>query len=166
MSELPPTTNQLIALLARRYEGPAWTFLTNVRSDSDGKESKIRHADAMAMALWPSLDFELHGFEVKVSRADFLCELRDEDKSSQIKRYCDRWWLVIPDKEIVRLGGVPDEWGVLAPSRGSLRSFKKATKLSPDPISRGFLASLVGNARWKHQSSRRGNDRSKTNEIW
>lgn len=144
-------TKRLTAMLRQKYSAAGWVFLPNVRSDSDRKVGMVRYADAMAMATWPSLGFELHGFEIKTSRNDFLNELRDPDKSNQIKRYCDKWWLVVADREIIRLGGVPDDWGILAPSAGKLRVIKQAPRLTAAPISRGFLACLLRNVAAHHK---------------
>ena len=75
-------TGELTSLLRARYAKKGrrhqWIFLTNVR-DTTGrpKGSRRRYADAVAMNLWPSKGLALHGFEIKVSRSDFLTELRE-----------------------------------------------------------------------------------------
>lgn len=75
----------------------------------------------------------LHGHEVKVSRADWLTELRDPTKAEAWRRYCDRWWLVAP-RDVVR-GDLPDGWGHLAPdARGRLRVVVQAPLLTPEPM--------------------------------
>lgn len=142
-------TKELLARLRKRHEGRAWAFLENVRSDAELEEQKIRYADALAVGLWPSNEFAIHGFEIKCSRSDFLCELRDPEKSKDIKRFCDYWWLVAANDEVIRCGGVPDDWGLILPSGNRLRVKIKAPKLKREPISPGFLASLIGNVRWR-----------------
>jgi hypothetical protein len=144
-------TRELTSLLRARHAKQGrrqqWIFLTNVR-DTTGrpKDRKRRYADAVAMNLWPSKGLTLHGFEIKVSRSDFLSELRDPGKSNEIKRYCDYWWLVIPSEDVIELGGVPDDWGVLCADNGSLKVIKRAPRLTPEPLSRGIVASLLRNA--------------------
>ena len=147
-------TAELTSLLQARYAQQGrrqeWIFLTNVR-DTTGrpKGSKRRYADGVAMNLWPSKGLALHGFEIKVSRSDFLSELRDPDKANEIKRYCDYWWLVIHSKDIIDLGGVPKDWGVMCASCtvvGGLEVVKRAPKLKSEPLSRGMVASLLRNA--------------------
>lgn len=58
--------------------------------------------------------YPLHGHEVKVSRADWLSELRDPDKAEAFRPYMHYWWLVVPDKNIVKPGELPVGWGLLA----------------------------------------------------
>jgi hypothetical protein len=98
-------------------------------------------ADYMVMDTYHPC--HLHGFEVKVSRADWLRELKDPEKCERWKRYCDRWWLVVPDLNIVK-GDLPDDWGLLAIDKhGQLRAYKGAPKLSPKPIPRHALGQLL-----------------------
>lgn len=142
---------KLMSLLRLRYTANRWryVFLENVRNETGYMPGKKRYADALAMDLWPSRGLELHGFELKVSRSDLVAELRDPEKAGAIKRYCDRWWLVIADKAILRgRVAIPEDWGILCPSKlgRSLRVYRAAPQLSPEPPSRGFLASLLSNA--------------------
>ena len=45
--------------------------------------------DAVIMSLWPSRGLELHGVEIKVSRADWKREAADPAKAEAIAAYCD-----------------------------------------------------------------------------
>jgi len=56
---------------------------------ADGTGGKItRRADAIVQALWPSRGLWLAGVEIKVSRGDWLRELKDAGKADAIARYC------------------------------------------------------------------------------
>lgn len=102
-----------------------------------------RTADFIAQDLWVHQGLQLHGHEVKVSRSDWLRELTDPHKADAIRRYCDRWWLVVPDKTIVR-DDLPDGWGLLAfDSTDRLRVVRRAPRLDPEPIPATFRASLM-----------------------
>lgn len=102
-----------------------------------------RRADFIAQDCLPHKGLLLHGHEVKVSRSDWLTELRDPLKAETVKRYCDRWWLVVSDKDIVR-DDLPDGWGLLAPDRtGRLRVFRSAPPLTPEPTPPAFRAALM-----------------------
>lgn len=104
-----------------------------------------RIADFIAVDSWPVSDFALHGHEIKVSRGDWLAELRQPDKSEAFKRYMDYWWLVVPDRDIVKPGELPAGWGLLAPGRrggGPLRACISAPRLQPDALSKGVLGGL------------------------
>jgi hypothetical protein len=150
----------------REYgNGMRWVFCTHVR-DAAGFDG-LRTADAVALDLWPSKGLELHGFEVKISRADWLRELKHPDKHRGVGRYCDRWWLVVPDRTIVRAGELPTDWGLIEcrepkPIRdvpgmydwqrerllrdaedAAVRTVRAAPKRSAEPLSRTFVAALM-----------------------
>lgn len=84
-----------------------------------------RICDYMAMDLWTGYGAnsgpKLHGHEVKVSRSDWLTELRDPDKAEAFRRYCDFWWLVVSDKDIVKSGELPEGWGLMVAHGRSVR---------------------------------------------
>lgn len=89
----------------------------------------------------------LHGHEVKVSRADWLTELRDPTKAEAIRRYMHHWWLVVPDASIVKPGELPEGWGLLAPDgTGKLRAKKSAPRLAPEAPPLAFIISLMSSA--------------------
>jgi hypothetical protein len=140
----PCDSEQLYGMLKVRYPAPSWALIPQV-ADGTGWRT-FRWADAVAMCCWPSLGLELHGFEIKVDRHDFLREIRNGAKSQAIFAYCDRWWLVVDRGEIVEPGELPPTWGLLAPRGGQLRAVKEAPKLEPKPFSREFLASILRNA--------------------
>jgi len=95
--------------LRNYYSRPGYLLFEEVKRSS-GYMKPERFADAIAVSLFPSNYITLTGFEIKVSRADLLSELRDPSKSEAIKQFCDYWVLVIP--ETVKLDGgvrVPDD---------------------------------------------------------
>jgi hypothetical protein len=157
------TERMMLDLLSERYtkdagNGPRWIYAEHVRSEAgfgrfdydlfkaNGKRTTLRTADAIAVDLWPSGGNEIHGFEVKVSRTDWLTELRDPTKADAVRRYCHRWWLVVPDVAIVR-DGLPEGWGLLAVgSDGKLRVRHQAPQLTPTPTHPSFLAALLRSA--------------------
>ena len=65
------TQDELIEKLSRKYRPPEWAFLVQVKNGV-GWTRKDRTADALAMSLWPSRGLELHGFELKSRRSDWL----------------------------------------------------------------------------------------------
>ena len=51
-----------------------------------------RIADLIVVDTWSSGAYSFHGHEVKVSRSDWLAELRAQDKADAFRRYMDHWW--------------------------------------------------------------------------
>ena len=151
------TERRMLDLLAQRYDvdqgnGPRYVFAEHVRSEAGFGSYRdyrrgvvrttLRTADAIAVDLWPSSGNLVHGFEVKVSRSDWLAELRDPEKAEAFRPYCNHWWLVVPDADIVR-DDLPDGWGLLVAGKNGLRARRTAPELERQPMSPGMTASLL-----------------------
>lgn len=139
-------TPELLKKLASKYPAPAYAFLAQVRNGT-GYLNVTRTADAMVMGLWPSRGLELVGFELKVSRSDWLRELKNPDKAEDLVGFCDRWYVVAADDKIVDGDELPPNWGLMtAMGRGgAIKIVKEAPKLQPKEIDRLFLASIFRN---------------------
>ena len=150
----------MLGLLERRYRGqdrgngPAWAWVPKVRNAAGF--SATNTCDGIAMALWPSRGLELHGHEVKVSRSDWLKELRKPEKAEAFTIFCDRWWIVAGDAEIVHDDELPPGWGLMIPRGQGLGVVVQAEKLSDVAFSgreRHFLAALLRSAARTHQTT-------------
>ena len=106
-------TFNIHAAMLQRYCAPEFALLFEV-GNATGFATN-RHADAIAMSLWPSRGLALHGFEFKASRSDWVRELKDPAKAETIATFCDYWFLVESDREIVKANALPMTWGLLAP---------------------------------------------------
>jgi hypothetical protein len=158
------TEGEMLAMLKRRYTKQGnggsgeFAFLTHVR-DEAGFEA-TRTIDALAMGLWKSRGFDLHAFEVKCSRSDYLSEIRNPAKAERFGERVDYFWMVVADPTIVR-DDLPHGWGLLAASAptedaegrrvlGSLRVVKQAPRqeLTREQrlITRSWLVSLLRSA--------------------
>lgn len=138
------TTAEIMDALRRRYPPEAYAFLEEVRNAAGFDAS--RSCDAVAMSLWPCNGLQLHGFEVKASRGDWLRELKTPEKAAALLPFFDRWWLVLGDPTIAKTEEVPDSWGILVLYGGRLHLARPAAKLDAVPVSRGFLAALLRRA--------------------
>jgi hypothetical protein len=126
-------------MLHKRYPSPEWALLEEVAPATGGG---TRYADAVAVNLWQSRGHAVHGFEIKVSRSDWLRELKDPSKAEPVYRYCDYWWIVAP-RGIVKDGELPPTWGLLELRASGLVQAVNAPKLEAQPINRAFFASLM-----------------------
>lgn len=138
-------TGSVMALLRAQYPSErGWAFFEEARN-STGFPRQVRSADGLALGLWPSLGLELQGFEVKVSRGDWLRELKDPSKAAEFQKWCDRWWVVAP-AGIVQRAELPPTWGLMeVPEKGRKRLAVTvpAPKLEAQPLDRRFVAALV-----------------------
>lgn len=140
-------TKELLEKLAKKYPKPGWVFIPNVRN-STGFPGTLRTADAIAMGLWPSRGLHLHGFELKISRSDWMRELKDPEKAEEISQYCDFWWLVLSEEKLIEPGEVPATWGIMIANGrgGAVKVIREATQRANPIVPPWFLASLLRSA--------------------
>ena len=145
--------NFIINALVRRHPSDRWIFATEVNTSTgydaphnDGPGG-IRRIDAFAMALWPSKNFQRVAYEIKVSRADWLNEIKNPVKRSQAWYLSNEFWFALPEGIVS-----PQDWrrdmmgcGLLAISEaGAIRVLHRARNRKhcfPMPV--GFIASLL-----------------------
>lgn len=139
-------SSHIKALLRNRYPIEEWALAFEVAPETGGG---TRRADAVAMNMWRSRGHAIHGFEFKVSRSDWLRELKMPSKADAVAQYCDYWWLVVDGDHIVKDGELPEGWGLLTVTRDKkdkspkgLRVQAKAAKQNAAPLSKLFMASL------------------------
>ncbi|HEY3924379.1 MAG TPA: hypothetical protein VGL75_07440 [Acidothermaceae bacterium] len=146
------TESEMIALLRARHapsgrDNGEWAFMTGVRNEAGFKAT--RTIDALALSLWESRGHELHGYEVKVSRSDWLRELADPAKADGFIARCDRWWLVAAEG-VAKAAEMPTGWGLLVAQGDKLRAVVQAPKLPRTPeqrvIDRSWLVCLLRGA--------------------
>lgn len=134
-------------LLRRRYaatspgNGPRYVLAPEVRNRAGF--SANRAADLLVMDTWESGPVRLIGHEVKVSRSDWLRELKDPSKAEAFIPHVSEWWLVVGDPKIVKDGELPEGWGLLAPAGDSLRAIVKAKRKPQTEIPTTMLAALM-----------------------
>lgn len=127
------TTPELNELLHRHFisekdqidlNGSGAVYLTEVTAPGQS----VRRADAVHIGLWHSRGAGIvEVCELKVSRGDWLKELKEPKKAEAWWPYCNIFWLVVPHEEIVRDDELPKGWGLMMPgTRG--RRFKVLVK--------------------------------------
>jgi len=135
----PTPAPNVYDLLRKRFAAPEWCLMEEVAPATGGH---TRYADAIAVNLWQSRGHAIHGFEVKVSRSDWLRELKQPEKAEPLVRLCDYWSIVAP-KGVVKDGELPPTWGLYEPRGESLVQVKAGPKLDAAPLTRAFFASLM-----------------------
>jgi hypothetical protein len=111
--------SDVIKCLKTRFSGPEWAFATELALVPGFSD---RRADAVAMNCFPAAKFgcAVFGFEIKVSRSDFLHELKHPNKRMETYAGVDALFLAVPagliDKE-----EVPLDMGLITCKEGSAR---------------------------------------------
>jgi hypothetical protein len=142
----PRIGNESLMTLALRshFHAPEWVLLPQVRNAAGF--SATRTADALAMSVWPSRGLHMYGIEIKVSRGDWLRELKNPKKSDDIAQFCDFWFIAAGHESVVADGELPPGWGLLVPGKkpNSLKVAAAPAKIEAvQPISRHFLAAIL-----------------------
>ncbi|MGH8078926.1 MAG: hypothetical protein ACREP7_00035, partial [Lysobacter sp.] len=133
------TADAVRAALKLRFPAQSHALMFEVAPATGGG---TRYADAVAVGLWASHGHLVQGIEIKVSRADFLHEMKQPEKSEPVMRYCGRWWLACP-RGMVKPEELPPTWGMLElGDNGVLMPKIKAPILRPVPVDLAFFASL------------------------
>lgn len=107
--------------------------------------ASTRSIDAVVMSLWPSLGLHLNGMEIKVSRGDWLRELGNPKKASDVWHHFDKWWLVA-HADVAKEEEIPEPWGWLIPDlEKKTLKIKKQAPINKEvrTLGRSMLASLM-----------------------
>ena len=155
----PPklTSREITAALARRHPAKEWIFIEQVRASTGfgvsgwspqgewrtgrGAAAIEQSLDAWAMQLWSPR--EIHAFEVKVSRGDFLREIKDPTKREFGLLVSTRFWFVAP-AGLIDPAEVPPDSGLLeVDAAGSVRTRRQAPAHTPQIPDWGFVGSLL-----------------------
>jgi len=88
---------------------------------------KSRSADGIACSIWPSRGHYLTGFEIKVSRGDWLKEMKTPAKADSFFKRCGYWYLVtMADAVIAKPEEIPKPWGHIHITGDKPKVMKKA----------------------------------------
>jgi hypothetical protein len=128
------------AALLKHYAPPSHRVFFEVSNDT-GARSK-RWIDALAVGIWPSTGHEIVGIEIKISRGDWLREMKQPAKAQELMRFCTRWYLACP-AGMIKADELPATWGMLAYKDGAMRQAVVGKLLDPEPITPGFMMAVV-----------------------
>lgn len=105
------SAREIRQVMRRRWNRDTGYALAFEVADQCGYDA-TRRLDAVAIGLWTSTQLQVHAFEIKVSRADLLRELRNPGKALTAARFCDTFSLVVPKGVRVGIDALPPEWGL------------------------------------------------------
>lgn len=115
----------IVDALRKRHEplGRQWAFFDELRAGTgygtyDYKNKKKmpgnpeQRFDAWAINLWPSKKHERIAYEIKVSRSDFLHEIKNPENREQALNLSNSFYFVTP-KGLVEPSEIPEECGLM-----------------------------------------------------
>lgn len=129
------TEGHVFAALETVHPGPdKWTLVPHLPDATSF--DKVRTVDAMAFGCWRSVGIAVHGYEIKVSRGDWLREVNDPEKSLGFSNRCNYWWIAAP-AGIVKLEELPATWGlreVAKTADGYSVKIRRQSTFNPNPV--------------------------------
>lgn len=129
-----------------------WVFLRELRLGTGRRNSSLQRLDAFALNCLPHTAMKRICYEVKVSRADFLCEVRQPLKRRAGMRFSNEFYFVTPpglvdlsevpvDCGLIEAGIMtPDQWNALMKEKGGFCHFDGKT---------GAFCMLAAPAPWR-----------------
>jgi hypothetical protein len=109
-----PGAQRLLNILERALHASKseWLFLRELRVGTGRHNSSAQRLDAFALNCFPHLGMKRVCYEVKTSRADYLCELKHPLKRRIGMRYSNEFYFVVPGG-MLALAEVPPECGLI-----------------------------------------------------
>jgi len=132
------TSAHVMAAIRKRFEYPGYVTISEFAIGG-------RRADAVSLSCYPSRGYDLHGFEIKVDRRDWLTELDRPEKAEPAFAICNYWWIAAP-AGVVEPSEVPEGWGYLEFRKERLWTKKRAPRTEAVPLSLPTIVALVGSA--------------------
>lgn len=97
---------------AEKQNGETWAFFEEMRIGTGYGKGLEQRIDAWAMHLWPSGGLMRIAYEVKVSRADFLAEVKSPKKRRAALLLSNFYFFATP-KGLLRAEEIPIECGLI-----------------------------------------------------
>ena len=127
-SELGPTVLLDIVQACFHASSSEWIFFRELRVGTGFKGSAAQRLDAFALNCLPYTSMKRVCYEIKTSRADFLCEMNQPLKRRIGLRYLNEFYFVAPAR-LLNTSEIPVECGLI--EVGSLTSEERKSTMTP-----------------------------------
>ena len=148
------TAGDVYEALERKYSDP-WLILPEVRYATGYKNYGTqggtvdyrdieKRIDAFAIHPWPSQNWKTIAFEIKVSRSDFLNELKQPEKRAPWYRWAQEFYFVLANGVVKSESEIPEECGyMIVWESGIVQVKRKAPVREVEQPTWSFLASCL-----------------------
>ena len=136
------TTDMIAAMMRHKWPNqPSYVFFQELILGTGW--SNQQRADGYLLELWPSKGFEKTAFEYKVSRSDFLSEIKNPQKRQGIKNFAD-YFVFVTANGICKKEEIPQDCGWYEYDGSELHIRIRPPKLPsvPNPCW-SFVSSLI-----------------------
>lgn len=129
-----------------------WLFLRELRVGTGRRNGALQRVDAWALNTLPHMAMKRVCYEVKVSRSDFLCELKNPLKRRVGMRYSNEFYFATP-AGLCDIHEIPSECGLIEAGRCTPEQWRswfhrQAGFFAYDAAS-GLYAMVVVHAPWR-----------------
>lgn len=115
-------TKNILKALRRRHPESEWAFFEELRAGTGYRKTWAstgpldnnpeQRFDAWAINLYPSKNFLRIAYEIKVSRSDFLREIKHPEKRAQALQLSNQFYFVAPPG-LIKASELPPEAGLI-----------------------------------------------------
>lgn len=111
------STEEILKALKLKYSSPQWATIEELRCGTgfNYKETSYnpqRSMDLFVINLYPSKNFHRICFEIKVSRSDFMNEIKKPEKKTTSLSLVNEFYFVTP-KGLLKSEEIPEECGLI-----------------------------------------------------
>lgn len=113
------TESEITEALKDKYDneqGDGWIFISQVRNHTGYYGGREQYIDGYAINLWPGRRIQAIAFEIKVSRADFLKEMKDPQKRQCAMDHSNEFYFVVP-VGMLKVEEIPEDCGLITVKR-------------------------------------------------
>lgn len=128
-----------IQALRRRFQPSSYTLLTQVSIPAPGG---FRIVDALVLGRWASRDLDIHGFEIKTTRANWLSELNHPEKADAGAAICNTW-SIFAYPGVADTHEIPPLWGHWILDGDQLQVKKEAPSSASKPLDRIVVIKFI-----------------------
>jgi hypothetical protein len=123
---IPPTAPQILDIVhaALHANQSEWVFLRELRVGTGRRNTSMQRLDAFALNCFPHQFMKRVCYEVKLSRADFLCELKHPLKRRIGMRFSNEFYFAAP-AGLIDLDDVPSECGLIEAGFADPETFQR-----------------------------------------
>lgn len=146
MSHDEMTAEMIDGLLHEQYGEDPWVYISQLREGTG--YTRRRTIDAFAVHVWPS-KFRALAMEIKVTRSDFLRDIRDPSKRQPFVENSTGFYYVVP-QGLIEPDEVPEGCGLMYAQRGRVIRKKIAQERELERFEPLFVASLVRRMQTPH----------------
>lgn len=144
MSEINFTADMIKSLLALRHPPGEWVLIYEL-SNGTGYNPKQRYIDAFAFNCYPSKNNIRIAYEIKVSRSDFVNELKHPEKRQWAMDVCHQFYFACAPG-VAEKSEIPEGCGLLVATKNAnmMRvQLHARQKLKPRPLQDNEIAAML-----------------------